>query len=269
MKISVPAVTAALILCGCATRSSDGITQVATIDALLAGVYEGHMTLAELLRHGDLGIGTFEGLDGEMVVLDGAIYQVRSDGKVYRPDLAGRTPFACVTRFRADRREEVAAPMDFAALQSVVDSRAPTENRFVAIRLRGEFKTLRTRSVPAQRKPYPPLAEVAKTQPVFDRVRIRGTLLGFRSPPFVKGVNVPGYHLHFLADDLSGGGHVLGFELERGVLEIDETHAWMHVELPQPGSPFDAANLREDRSVDLHRIEKQVAPAAPTAAPPR
>lgn len=269
MKILLCAAASLLVLCGCATRPADGITQVATIDALLAGVYDGHMSLAELLRHGDLGIGTFEGLDGEMVVLDGAVYQVRSDGKVYRPDPAGRTPFASVTRFRADRREDVAAPMDFAALQAFVDARAPAENRFVAIRLRGEFKAMRTRSVPAQKKPYPPLAEVAKTQPVFDRVRVRGTLLGFRSPPFVKGVNVPGYHLHFLADDLSCGGHVLGFELERGVLEIDETHAWMHVELPQPGSPFDAANLREDRSVELHRVEKQVAPAGPTGALPR
>ncbi len=249
---------AALIVAGtgCATRAPDGITQVATIDALLTGVYDGHMTLAELLRHGDLGIGTFEGLDGEMVVLDGVVHQVRSDGRVYRPAPEVLTPFACVTRFRTDRLEPAAGPMDFPALQAKVDAIVPGENRFVALRLRGEFKAMKTRSVPAQRKPYPPLAEVTKSQPVFDLGRVRGTLLGFRSPPFVKGVNVPGYHLHFLADDRSGGGHVLAFELERGVLEIDETHAWMRVELPAPGSPFDAANLREDRTADLYRVEK-------------
>ena len=122
--------------------------------------------------------------------------------------------------------------------------------------MRGEFSRVRTRSVPAQTKPYPPLAEVTKTQPVFDLANVRGTLIGFRSPAFVKGVNVPGFHLHFLTDDRSGGGHVLDFELIRGTLEADTLHDWLHLYLPPESAAFGAADLTGDRTAELKAVEQ-------------
>ncbi|HRZ86415.1 MAG TPA: acetolactate decarboxylase [bacterium] len=251
---------------GCAAPAHNGITQVATIDALMAGVYDGHMPLETLRKYGDLGVGTFEGLDGEMVLLDGSFYQVRADGKVYRPALAVRTPFACVTDFAADRREELTAPIDRTALEAKIGALVPQRNRFCAFVLRGEFRSVRTRSVPAQKKPYPPLVEVTKHQPVFDLANVRGTVIGFRSPEFVKGVNVPGYHMHFLADDLSGGGHLLEFEMTRGTLEADTVHEWLHVYLPQSAA-FGSADLAKDRSADVHAAENDAGAKPPAAVP--
>jgi acetolactate decarboxylase len=246
----------ALLLSGCLTSSPNGITQVATIDALLAGVYDGHLSLMDLRRHGDFGIGTFERLDGEMILLDGLFYQVRANGRVYRPPLLERTPFACVTPFVPDYRASITTPADMQALERLIDAAVPEQNRFCAFRVHGYFKHVRTRSVPAQTKPYRPLSEVTRNQPVFEIDEVRGTVIGFRSPPFVKGVNVPGYHMHFLADDLSSGGHVLAFQLTRGTLAMDTLHDWMHVYLPEGSNAFATTDLSQDRSRELQAVEK-------------
>ena len=144
-----------LALSGCRSESN-GITQVATIDALMAGVYDGHMSLATLRGHGDFGIGTFEGLDGEMILLDGTFYRARADGKVYRPELSERTPFACVTKFVGDRRETLPGPAARQALEARIDALVPEQNLFCAFRVRGEFNRVQVRSVPVQNKPYRP-----------------------------------------------------------------------------------------------------------------
>jgi len=234
-----------------------GITQVATIDALLAGVYDGHMSLATLKQYGDFGIGTFEGLDGEMILLDGVFYKVRADGKVYLPDLTEKTPFASVTGFEPDIEAAIEKPLDMQAFVELVDGLFPRQNSFCAILVRGDFTRMRTRSVPMQQKPYPPLAEVTKNQPVFDFENISGVLVGFRSPDFVKGVNVPGYHIHFLADDLSGGGHVLNFELKKGLLKMDTDHGWLNIHLPAQSEAFAESDLSSDRSHELESVEKE------------
>jgi acetolactate decarboxylase len=246
----------AISLTGCRTPPPNGITQVATIDALLTGVYDGHMTLADLHKSGDFGIGTFEALDGEMILLEGHFYQIRSDGRVYHPADSIRTPFACVTWFNPHLQKSITAPINFKQLEKQIDSLVPLQNQFCAFTLRGSFSRVRTRSVPAQKKPYPPLVDVTKNQPVFELGAVRGTLIGFRAPAFVKGINVPGYHLHFLADDRSGGGHVLDFEVTDGTLEVDSVNDWLRVYLPPESQSFGQANLTVDRSSELNAVEK-------------
>lgn len=132
-----------------AGAAGNAITQVATMDALLAGVYDGHMSLEALRTFGDFGIGTFEGLDGEMILLDGVFYQVKADGKVYQPGLETQTPFACVINFSADHSLEINGQRDMSNLEALIDSLVPQQNRFVAFRLQGQFDHMRTRSVPA------------------------------------------------------------------------------------------------------------------------
>jgi len=251
-------IIAAFFCFGCRAGNRDTITQVATIDALLSGVYDGHMSLKELSKYGNFGIGTFEGLDGEMVFLDSRFYKIRSDGKVYRPQLSEKTPFASVTYFAPDRREKILKDMDFEGLQSKIDSMLPGKNRFCAFLVRGKFRSVRTRSVPAQKKPYPLLIEVTKNQPVFDLYDIKGTVIGFRSPDFVKGLNVPGYHAHFLADDLTGGGHVLAFDMEKGILELDTINRSLSVRLPEENKAFDETDFTKDREIELMAVEQEV-----------
>jgi len=265
----IPALAFLLLVaffCGCETSAPSGITQVATMDALLAGVYDGHMSLKTLLGYGDFGIGTFEALDGEMVLLDGKFYQVRDDGKVYRPNLSIRTPFACVTNFAPNCMATVTKPTDMQALEQQINALVPLQNRFCAFLARGEFNYVRVRSVPPQKKPYPPLVDVTRNQRVITLSNVRGALVGFRCPAFVKGVNVPGYHLHFLADDLSGGGHVLEFELNDGILEVDAVHEWLNIYLPIDSQSFGAVDLTQDRAKELNSVEKELRPGMPATA---
>ena len=58
-------------LFGCSTAPQNVVYQESTVDALLSGVYDGELPLEQLRKHGHFGIGTFDRLDGEMVLLDG------------------------------------------------------------------------------------------------------------------------------------------------------------------------------------------------------
>jgi len=216
------------------------IFQNSTINALLEGVYDGSMTYAELRRHGDFGLGTFNALDGEMIAFDGGFYQVKSDGIAYPVADGQRTPFATVLFFQPTLRRTLSGPLDYEHLQPLMDGLMEGPNLFYAIRVDGHFAMVKARSVPRQQKPYPPLAEVAKTQPVFRLEDVRGTLAGFRFPDFARGLNVPGFHLHFLTEDRTAGGHVLDLVLAGGELAIDAS-ARFHLELP-----IDAAFLHAD-----------------------
>jgi len=207
------------------------VFQNSTINALLEGVYDGSITYGELRRHGDFGLGTFNALDGEMIAVDGGFYQVKADGIAYSVADDQRTPFATVLFFRPALRRSLTASLDYEQLQTLVDGLMEGPNLFYAVRVDGRFASVTTRSVPRQEKPYPPLAEVAKTQPVFHLDNVSGTLAGFRFPDFARGLNVPGFHLHFLTEDRRAGGHVLDLVLECGEVAIDAS-ARFHLELP-------------------------------------
>lgn len=246
----------ALLLPGCACRPpADTLTQTSTIDVLLAGGYDGELASGKLLEYGDLGIGTFDQLDGEMIVLDGSVYQVKADGRVYRPPGTLTTPFAAVVRFAPDEEVQIRQRADFAGITALLDSQLADPDLFHAIRIKGRFARMHTRSVPAQRKPYPPLAEVAEEQPEFVMSDISGTIVGFRCPAYVKGINVPGYHLHFLSDDRKHGGHILGFEIESGRIELDRCHRFFLI-MPREPAALQGLDLTLDRSEELEEVEK-------------
>jgi acetolactate decarboxylase len=230
------------------------IFQESTINALLEGVYDGSMTYGELRRHGDFGLGTFDALDGEMAAIDGEFYQVKADGVAYPVADEQRTPFATVLFFRPTLERSLTGPLDYEHFQALVDGLMEGPNLFYAVRVDGHFASVTTRSVPRQHKPYPPLAEVAKVQPVFHLEDVSGTLAGFRFPDFARGLNVPGFHLHFLTEDRKAGGHVLDLVLTRGELAIDAS-ARFHLELPT-NPAFLHADLGHDHSDDLDRAER-------------
>ena len=133
------------------------------------------------------------------------------------------SPFAAVTPFEADINVPLEPGSDWDEIIAQIDQQIPTDNLFYAIRLTGIFKSVKTRSVPRQTPPYPPLVEVVKTQPVFTWQDVAGTVVGFRCPAFVKGINVPGYHLHFLIADRQAGGHILALETDQVNAAIDLT----------------------------------------------
>lgn len=230
------------------------VYQASTVNALLEGVLDGEMTYGELGRHGDFGIGTFNALDGEMVAFDGAFWQIRSDGSVSPVSHTQRLPFATVLFFEPVFEQMIEGPIDLLSLEARIDGVVKSPNLFYAVRIDGRFDRVRARSVPRQSKPYPPLDRVAETQPVFDIRDVGGTLAGFRFPDFAEGLNVPGYHLHFLTDDRTAGGHVLSVELAHGHLAVDNTSN-IHIELPTDEA-FLAARIGGDHSAELRKAEK-------------
>jgi acetolactate decarboxylase len=226
--------------------------QVSTAGALVEGLYRGEVTVAALREHGDFGLGTFDGLDGEMVVVDGRFYQVRGDGAVREVEDGVRTPYAMITRFPAGDTTELADCADLAGLHAQLDRLRDSQNVFYAVRVDGEFASVHTRSV----KPTPdgvPLAEAASQQREFHLNDVRGALVGFWSPGYLQSILVPGYHLHFLSDDRRSGGHLLGCA-GRGLRARVRREADFRVSLPESPS-FLHADLTRDPSRDLHQAE--------------
>ena len=221
ISITVILITMAFLVPGSLASSNDTLFQTSTIGALMQGVYDGTTTFKDLKAYGDFGIGTVEALDGEMVELDGQFYQVKSDGVAYHLNDSMKTPFAEVTFFKPEETVALNGTSNLTQLENYVDGKLATKNLFYAIRIDGTFDYVKTRSVPIQSKPYPPLSEAVKGQKIFEFHNVKGTIVGFRCPDFVNGVNVPGYHMHFLTTNRSAGGHLLDFKLVNASVEID------------------------------------------------
>lgn len=225
--------------------------QTSTIAALLDGAYDGDVTFGELRAHGDLGLGTLQHLDGEMIALDGEFWQASATGRVRRVADDERTPFAVVCPFTPDVERVLERPLRHEELLAVIEQHVG-ESGAVAIRVDGRFSRIRARSVPAQRRPYLPLAEVAARQVLFEWRDLDATLVGFRFPRAAGQIELPGHHLHVISADRTRGGHVLAADLEAGTLRVDRVSA-LRLELPA-GVDVPAPASRDD-AVVLDRIE--------------
>ena len=227
--------------------------QASTIGALLDGAYDGDLTFDELAEHGDLGLGTLNALDGEMIALDGHFYRADLDGEVEEIDSTERTPFAAVAWFEPSLERSLEGPMSFAQMLAELDLVAADPDASCAIRIDGEFDLIRARSVPRQLPPYRPLGEVVNEQRVFELGEVTGTVVGFRFPDYAQGLEVDGYHLHFISADRTRGGHVLECQPRDALAQLDLSGE-LHVELP-PGVALDDSDLDEATAAALDRAE--------------
>ena len=226
--------------------------QASTIGALLEGAYEGDVTFRELAEQGDLGLGTLNGLDGEMIALDGVFHRADVDGNIGPIDPESATPFAVVVHFEPSIEVSLPEPLSHDELLAALDAAAPA-GRACAMRIDGEFESVRARSVPRQTPPYRPLTEVVAAQHVYDLDAVRGTLVGLRFPDHAGGIEASGYHLHFIDEDRRRGGHVLD-------CRTSSVHAWidpsseLRVELP-PGVDLSEPHLDVSQEEALRRVE--------------
>ncbi len=225
------------------------------MSALLDGIYDGSVSIAELLEHGDFGIGTFNHLDGEMIINDGICFHLYSNGEAHVADLDELTPFAAVTTFQPDITFDVDTPTTRADLLSLIDARLSSENLFHAIRATGAFSTVSTRTAARQEAPYQPLTRATEDQAVRTFTSTAGLLVGFRTPDYEQGIAVAGYHLHFLDRERTGGGHAFDFVFNQGVVEVC-TVSEMRLSLPTTG-PFLSADLQaRDLDSDIRTSEE-------------
>jgi len=229
------------------------VFQVSTSGALVAGVYDREVSVQTILEHGNFGLGTFANLDGEMVVVDGHVYQIQSSGRVTEATRDAGVPFAVVTWFKPETEVSIASVGGYRNLQVRCDEFRRSGNIFYAFRLDGHFKRMRTRAV----KPPQPgtrLVDAAKAQSEFTFVDIDGSLVGLWSPGFASAFSVAGYHFHFLSADRQHGGHLL--ELEADTLELKvEALTHFHLALPE-SEAFLKADLTKNTAEELAYAEQ-------------
>lgn len=225
----------------------------APVNALVEGIYEENIPLEKVRKHGDFGLGTFNDLDGEMIMIDGQIYQIPADGRVQRIDHGALTPFACVTFFQPSIFAESERELAHDEFLSWISSLLPSPNLFYAIRIDGAFAHIKARSVPKQAN-YRPLVEVAKEQHVFNFYDVEGTLAGFNTPSFMASINVPGLHLHFLSTDQCEGGHLLECYPRNVRVAIQPLHK-LELSLPM-SQDYLAWDFQRDIAQDLGKAEK-------------
>lgn len=222
------------------STSQDVLFQYSTLSALQARVLDGELTAKEFKSHGNFGIGTFDGLDGEMILLKDKIYQVRTDGAADAVEDGTHIPFALCTFIDSDIAFDT-ENTDLTDLLKSIEDKLPSKNSFYAVRIEGTFDKVKTRSVPGQKPPYPSLEDVIKNQVTLDRTDVKGTIVGFWAPSWASALDAVGYHMHFVSDDLKVGGHLMDGHLRKGTVTIDDTPS-LWLELPQ-NSDFRNASL--------------------------
>lgn len=228
--------------------------QTSTINALMQGYCRGEMTISELKKHGDFGIGTFNSFDGEMIGLDNQFYQVKSDGYAYPAYDSMKIPFADVVFFRKDTIISLKNIKGLAQLESEIDSLLPSKNIIYAFKMKGNFNYIKARSVPKQNNPQASLAEAARNQTIFEYSNVKGTLVGFRMPDYFDGINVPRFHMHYISDDKQTGGHLLDCTIKDVQIEIDFISD-INLNLPRDAG-FMELNLQKTDLQQLNKIEK-------------
>lgn len=224
-------------------KDAGGVFQLSTMTSLLDGVFEGAMRFDQIRGHGDFGIGTFAHLDGELIGFDNQFFRLRGDGTATPLSSEDMTPFCTLTWFRPQIEEKIDRPMDKETFERKLHALVPSDNLFYAYRIDGVFREVSTRTVAYQEKPVP-MTEAVKTQPVFHFEHVAGTIVGFWTPPYAQGIAVAGFHFHFIDADKQGGGHVMNYVLDHGVIQIDrKTHQSLYT--PDTAS-FLKANLSRD-----------------------
>ena len=242
---------------GQAAPRRNAVFQSSLMSALLAGVYDGELTVRELLQHGDFGLGTFNSLDGEMIIVDGVCHRLRSDGGVTLAEPEARTPFAVVTEFTPSITEELPADLVRDDVVRFIRRLTGSENYLYAVRVTGHFAWVRTRTVRRQDRPYRPLVEVTMGEPEQCFEDIGGVIAGFRTPLYERGIGVPGGHVHFIDNARRRGGHVLDFKITTGSVELC-TATDLHLALPLSDAfgraDLDPADLEQQvRQAENHR----------------
>ncbi len=204
-----------------ANTDKDVMFQLAAYNTFSAGNYAGVMSYGDLEKHGDFGLGTFDGLNGEMIALDGVFYQIPSDGKPVQANDTQTCPYATITYFNVDQTITV-SNVNYTQLKTQLDSALPSKDAIYAIKVSGTFEWAQTRSPVKQMQPYPNVTYALKTQSVFNLTSVSATAVGFWFPSNMNGVDYAGYHFHLITDDHTAGGHLLDCIVSNATVELDK-----------------------------------------------
>lgn len=239
-----------------AERKRITFTQVSLFSILLIGRYGGVLSVADVKKLGNMAIATMDRLDGEMQMIDGVVYQACADGRVYLPKDDETIPYGTIADFHAEQTVKIQNVPSYEVFEEQMATCCPMENIPLAIHLTGTFQRMKVRAVARQEKDGVGLAEAAKNEAIFDLQHTSGDLVGFRLPSYVKGVNAPGWHLHFVDAERRHGGHVVNFALTEGELRYCHANDFQ-IRLPDDPSVLSGLDLAKDWSHDLKKAEAE------------
>lgn len=231
------------------------LIQASTLNALMLGNFDETVKVKDFLHHADTGIGTYTGLDGEAIFEDGVAYKATADGKVVTMKPDDGVAFGTVAEFdeRVEEHEIENIP-DIEALKTALESFVKdNKNVFYMVKLVGAFNTMHVRSCFPSEKPYPTLSEVAENQREFRYEKTFGTVVAVFCPQYVNGINLPGWHFHYLSGDKTQGGHILGLSADTLKMKINKLEEF-DLTLPQ-NDEFAKRNLCEDLSAKTAAVE--------------
>lgn len=231
------------------------LVQASTLNALMLGNFDETVSVRDFLHHADTGIGTYTGLDGEAIFEDGVAYKATADGNVVVMKPEDGVAFGTVAKFdESVPIHEMANIADIEAMKNALEPYVGgNKNVFYMIKAKGVFKTMHVRSCFACEKPYPTLSEVAKNQREFHYENTRGTVIAVYCPAYVNGINLPGWHFHYLSGDKKQGGHILGLSADRLELKVNRIERF---DLTLPTNPeFAQRDLCEDLSAKTAAVE--------------
>ncbi len=213
------------------SEATDTLFQVSTVTGLEHGIFYPVVTVGEVKKHGNVGIGAFEAMDGELILIDGDSFNAMYDGKVIPVNDQTPITYSAVAFFKANRTIPLQNVASYELLRQNIEKLLPNRNIFYVFKIYGTFSYLKVRSTAKQEKPYPGVAVVVKNQSVFEFTNVKGMLVGFRCPAYIQGIYAPGFHLHFISDDRQMGGHLLEANLAEGTGQIGYL-TQMHLLLP-------------------------------------
>lgn len=228
--------------------------QVSTLDSLMQGWFYPVKKVGELREHGDTGIGAFTGADGELIALDGQFYRATYDGKVALAGDEETVPFACVANFDAEWTSDVTLTATLGSMENALSGVVDDFNHIYLVRLDGYFQSVSVRTVKGQREPYPTLKSAMAEQKIVTRGNVKGSIVALYCPPYLSGLNLPGWHTHFISADRKTAGHVLDLSLASGKAAFTRLTNFT-VSLPND-ERFAAMDLTKDMSGDTRAVER-------------
>ena len=232
--------------------------QVSTLQALALGYTKPVIKVEDLLMHGNTGLGTFEDVNGEMIVVDGHCYRASETGAVSEVPLYTGVPFASVASISGGRTKAIEAMDDIDKLKEFLDLTIEeifALNSMHMVRIDGEFTRIKARSEEPYRSHHVTLKDILdKTQRDFEFTDTKGTLVCVYYPDFMDGINAPGWHLHYLSEDRREGGHVFGIDMKSGTATFMRLTS---IEIKLPDEPaFDTYSLRSASMGDIKKVEQ-------------
>ncbi|PIT53746.1 alpha-acetolactate decarboxylase [Snodgrassella alvi] len=227
------------------------IVQFSTINALMAGLFDGVFSVEEAKKHGDFGLGCSHALAGE-VVIDKDFLEADGDKAVKVMGDDELLPFLQITTFQPDKVVDI-TDVSKDNLYTHLAHYLPLDNVFIAVKISGRFNKLKIRRPFAQQKPYPSVVKVFEQQVVDSVKDVSGTLIGFWTPEFFKELSVAGFHLHFIDTTRKLGGHVIDFMASKAELAFEGKQS-IEIVLPED-EEYLRTNLKMD---DLNNVIKQV-----------